>query len=78
MVTNEAKKGAGFSPLAEKLNGRLAIVGFGLGLVNEEVTGKSLLEQVQTAYDASVEIPEFSLVGGVILITLINHAYSRR
>jgi hypothetical protein len=36
----------GFTPFAETLNGRLAMLGFTLGLTTEWITGQSILQQL--------------------------------
>ena len=36
----------GFTPYAELLNGRLAMLGFTLGVVTELLTGKGIVSQV--------------------------------
>jgi hypothetical protein len=40
------KKGFGFNPFAETWNGRLAMIGFVAGLINEYVTGHGILSQL--------------------------------
>jgi hypothetical protein len=40
----EAKKG--FTPFAEKLNGRLAMLGIVIGIGTELITGQGILSQV--------------------------------
>jgi hypothetical protein len=36
----------GFTPFAETLNGRLAMLGFVIGLVTEWLTGQTILQQI--------------------------------
>ena len=36
----------GFTAIAEKWNGRLAMVGFTLGIITELLTGQSVLSQI--------------------------------
>lgn len=45
-VNPEGKGTFGFSNFAEIWNGRMAMIGFAAGLVNEIVTGKGILGQV--------------------------------
>lgn len=40
------KSNFGFTPVAEKLNGRLAMVGFTLGVLTELLTGNGILSQL--------------------------------
>jgi len=44
METSEPK--FGFNAFAEKWNGRLAMIGFLTGLINEFVTGHGILSQI--------------------------------
>jgi hypothetical protein len=45
-VNPEGKGTFGFSNFAEIWNGRMAMIGFAAGLVNEVVTGKGILGQI--------------------------------
>jgi len=45
-VNPEGKGTFGFSNFAETWNGRMAMIGFAAGLVNEVVTGKGILGQI--------------------------------
>lgn len=38
----------GFSSFAEKLNGRLAMVGFVIGVATEMITGQGILSQLRS------------------------------
>jgi len=42
----EKKGGFGFTAGAENLNGRLAMLGFAIGLLTEVITGQSILSQI--------------------------------
>ena len=44
-MDNENKK-VGFTNFAENLNGRLAMLGFTIGLLTELMTGKGILSQL--------------------------------
>ena len=44
MENQEAK--FGFTPLAEKRNGRLAMLGFVIGVLTELLTGQGILSQI--------------------------------
>ena len=74
-IADEAKRSLGFSQLSEKLNGRLAIVGLFMGLLNEELTGRSFIQQLQFGLDI-IEIPNYLIASVVVLLTLINHTYT--
>jgi hypothetical protein len=45
-VMQEQKPKFGFTPFAETWNGRLAMLGFVIGLAIEWMTGRSILEQI--------------------------------
>lgn len=36
----------GFTGTSETINGRFAMIGFAAGIINEKLTGKSMLEQI--------------------------------
>ena len=42
----EQKPKFGFTPFAETWNGRLAMLGFVIGLATEWITGRNILEQI--------------------------------
>ncbi len=45
-VMQEQKPKFGFTPFAETWNGRLAMLGFVIGLATEWVTGQNILQQL--------------------------------
>lgn len=70
-ISQVAKRFIGFSLLSEILNGRLAMLGLSFGLLNEYITGKSLMEQI--GFETDLPILSISFI--ISLITLINHTY---
>ena len=45
-VMQEQEPKFGFTPFAETWNGRLAMLGFVIGLATEWITGRNILEQI--------------------------------
>jgi hypothetical protein len=43
---NEQQPKLGFTPFAETWNGRLAMLGFAIGLATEWLTGQNILQQL--------------------------------
>ena len=68
-VADDAVKSRGWSILSETLNGRLASAGLIIGLFREEITGHSLLQQLQDD-----EFPLVFVASFVSLLTLINYS----
>ena len=55
-----------YKSFSEKLNGRAAMLGLGIGLAVEAFTGKGIIEQVSTFNQASVI--DFSGVKGLLVV----------
>ena len=55
-----------YKSFSEKLNGRAAMLGLGIGLAVEALTGKGIIEQVSTFNKASVI--DFSDVKGLLVV----------
>tara|TARA_B100001109_G_C18535656_1_gene322692 strand:- start:65 stop:295 length:231 start_codon:yes stop_codon:yes gene_type:complete len=55
-----------YKSFSEKLNGRAAMLGLGIGLAVEALTGKGIIEQVSTFNQASVI--DFSGVKGLLVV----------
>jgi len=68
-VTDDARKARGWSLLSETLNGRLASAGLIVGLFREEISGHSLLQQLQDD-----EFPLVFVASVVSLLTVINYS----
>ncbi len=51
-MENQEKKVAvfGFTRLAENWNGRLAMTGFGIGVLTEIITGEGIISQLSKIY----------------------------
>ena len=68
-VTDDAISARGWSLLSETLNGRLASAGLIIGLFREEISGHSLLQQLQDD-----EFPLVFVASVVSLLTVINYS----
>ena len=55
-----------YKTFSEKLNGRAAMLGLGIGLAVEALTGKGIIEQVSTFNQASVI--DLSGVKGLLVV----------
>lgn len=68
-VADDCIKSRGWSLLSETLNGRLASAGLIIGLFREEISGHSLLQQLQDD-----EFPLVFVASVVSLLTVINYS----
>ena len=60
-----------FDPKSELLNGRLAMFGITIGLITEQLTGKTLLEQIGLNYDSQI-IFLISIISGSTIFATSN------
>lgn len=57
-VQSEYRGPQGFTPYAEKVNGRLAQLGFVIGLVTEIITGKGMAQQMLIMFSPLTRVLE--------------------